>query len=80
VLPYLQPAALTPHLRELARKHEVALKKLRADVAEATGTEQPETAPLRRIRPRDVAMTLALIADVRRPLIDEAGEQGGVMQ
>jgi uncharacterized membrane protein YbhN (UPF0104 family)/tRNA A-37 threonylcarbamoyl transferase component Bud32 len=61
VLPYLQPAALTPHLRELAREHEVALKKLRADVAEATGTEQPETAPLRRIRPRDVAMTLALI-------------------
>jgi uncharacterized membrane protein YbhN (UPF0104 family)/tRNA A-37 threonylcarbamoyl transferase component Bud32 len=60
-MPYLQPAALTPHLRDLARSHEVTLKKLRADVAEATGTEEPEIAPLRRVRPRDVLTTAALI-------------------
>ena len=29
-LPYLQRAALTPHLRDLARSHEVDLKELRA--------------------------------------------------
>jgi glycosyltransferase 2 family protein len=61
VLPYLQPAALTPHLRDLARHHEVALKQLRAAVAEAAGTEPPEIAPLRRVRPRDLLTTTALI-------------------
>jgi glycosyltransferase 2 family protein len=60
VLPYLQPAALTPHLRDLARHHEVALKDLRAAVAQATGTEPPEIAPLRRVRPRDLLTTAAL--------------------
>jgi uncharacterized membrane protein YbhN (UPF0104 family)/tRNA A-37 threonylcarbamoyl transferase component Bud32 len=60
-MPYLQSAALTPHLRDLARSHEVTLKKLRADVAKATGTEEPEIAPLRRVRPRDVLTTAALI-------------------
>jgi uncharacterized membrane protein YbhN (UPF0104 family)/tRNA A-37 threonylcarbamoyl transferase component Bud32 len=61
VLPYLQPAALTPHLRDLARKHDVALKKLRADVAKVTDTEEPEIAPLRRVRPKDLLTTAALI-------------------
>jgi uncharacterized membrane protein YbhN (UPF0104 family)/tRNA A-37 threonylcarbamoyl transferase component Bud32 len=61
VLPYLQPAALTPHLRDLARHHEVALKDLRAAVANATGTEPPQIAPLRRVRPRDILTTTALI-------------------
>ena len=28
VLPYLQRAALTPHLRDLARTHEVGLEEL----------------------------------------------------
>ena len=37
--PYLQRAALTPHVQELARDHEVALRDLRAAVARATGTE-----------------------------------------
>jgi uncharacterized membrane protein YbhN (UPF0104 family)/tRNA A-37 threonylcarbamoyl transferase component Bud32 len=50
VLPYLQPAALTPHLRDL-----------RVAVAEATGTEPPAIAPLRRVRPRDLLATTALI-------------------
>jgi uncharacterized membrane protein YbhN (UPF0104 family)/tRNA A-37 threonylcarbamoyl transferase component Bud32 len=61
VLPYLQRAALTPHLRDLARSHEVGLKNLRAAAAEATGTEQPEIAPLHRVRPRDLLLTAALI-------------------
>jgi glycosyltransferase 2 family protein len=57
VLPYLQPAALTPHLRDLAHAHEIGLKDLRADAAKATGQEVPEIVPLRRIRPRDVLVT-----------------------
>ena len=51
-LPYLQRAALTPHLRDLARTHEVDLKELRAAAATATGQEAPEIAPLRRVRPQ----------------------------
>ena len=43
-LPYLQRAALTPHLRDLARTHEVRLKELRAAAAAATGTAEPEIA------------------------------------
>jgi glycosyltransferase 2 family protein len=61
ISPYLQRAALTPHLRDLARTHEVGLKKLRADVASATGQEVAEVAPLRRIRARDLLLTAALI-------------------
>jgi glycosyltransferase 2 family protein len=60
VLPYLQRAALTPHLRDLARTHEVGLKNLRAAAAGATGQEVPELVPLRRIRPRDVLVTVML--------------------
>jgi glycosyltransferase 2 family protein len=61
VLPYLQLAALTPHLRDLARSHEIDLKKLRAAVATACGTEEPEIAPLHRIRPKDVLLMAAVI-------------------
>jgi uncharacterized membrane protein YbhN (UPF0104 family)/tRNA A-37 threonylcarbamoyl transferase component Bud32 len=61
VLPYLQRAALTPHLRDLARAHEVDLKDLRATIAAATGQEAPEVAPLRRIRPKDLVLTASLI-------------------
>jgi glycosyltransferase 2 family protein len=60
-LPYLQRAALTPHLRDLARSHEVGLKDLRAAAAAATGQESPEVAPLRRMRPKDLLLTAALI-------------------
>ena len=61
VLPYLQRAALTPHLRDLARTHEVGLKDLRTAAAAATGTAEPELVPLRRVRPRDLLTTAALI-------------------
>src|SRR5262249_8813984 len=61
VLPYLQPAALTPHLRDLARSHDVALKDLRQAAAQATGQQVPELVPLRRLRPRDLVAT-ALVA------------------
>ncbi len=62
VLPYLQRAALTPHLRDLARSHEVGLKELRTAAAAATGKEAPpELAPMRRVRVRDLLLTAALI-------------------
>src|SRR5262249_49006562 len=60
-LPYLQPAALTPHLRDLARAHDVALKDLRQAAARATGQDVPELVPLRRLRVRDLVAT-ALVA------------------
>jgi glycosyltransferase 2 family protein len=60
VLPYLQRAALTPHLRDLARAHEVDLKDLRAAAADAAGQEVPELAPLRRVTPKDLLMTAAV--------------------
>ncbi len=41
ILPYLERAALTPHLRDLARSHEIPLKKLRADGAAAVGQKLP---------------------------------------
>src|SRR5262249_28173538 len=53
-LPYLQRAALTPHLRDLARSHEVDLKKLRSAAAAATGNEVPEAVSLYRVRPKDI--------------------------
>ena len=61
IQPYLQRAALTPHTRDLARTHEVGLKDLRKAVGEATGTDVPEIAELRRVRPKDVLMTVALV-------------------
>ena len=61
VLPYLQRAALTPHLRDLARTHEVGLNDLRAAAAQVAGTEAPEIAPLRRIRLKDVGLMAAVI-------------------
>lgn len=60
-LPYVQRAALTPHTRDLARSHEVGLTDLRAAAAEATGTDAPEIAPLRRIRPKDLLLMAALV-------------------
>jgi len=61
VLPYLQRAALTPHLRDLARSHEVDLEDLRSAAAAATGQTVPDLVPLRRVRIRDVLMTAALV-------------------
>jgi uncharacterized membrane protein YbhN (UPF0104 family)/tRNA A-37 threonylcarbamoyl transferase component Bud32 len=61
VLPYLQRAALTPHLRDLARSHEISLDRLRTEAATATGQAVPELVPLRRMRPRDVALTAMVV-------------------
>jgi uncharacterized membrane protein YbhN (UPF0104 family)/tRNA A-37 threonylcarbamoyl transferase component Bud32 len=60
-LPYLEPAALTPHLRDLARSNEIGLKDLREKAAAATGQEVPELVPLRRFRVRDLVLTGALV-------------------
>jgi glycosyltransferase 2 family protein len=61
VLPYLQRAALTPHLRDLARTHEVGLNKLRTAAAQVAGTQAPEITPLRRIRLKDLGLMAAVI-------------------
>jgi uncharacterized membrane protein YbhN (UPF0104 family)/tRNA A-37 threonylcarbamoyl transferase component Bud32 len=61
VLPYLQPAALTPHLRDLARSHELGLKNLRHAAAAASGQKEPDLVPLRRVSPKDVALMAALV-------------------
>lgn len=45
-LPYLQRAALTPHLRDVARSHDVRLDKLRTAAAQATGQKVPDLVPL----------------------------------
>jgi uncharacterized membrane protein YbhN (UPF0104 family)/tRNA A-37 threonylcarbamoyl transferase component Bud32 len=60
-LPYLQGAALSPHLRDLAHSHDVAVKELRAAAARATGTEEPEIVPLHRIRLKDLVLMAAVI-------------------
>jgi uncharacterized membrane protein YbhN (UPF0104 family)/tRNA A-37 threonylcarbamoyl transferase component Bud32 len=75
VLPYLQRAALTPHLRDLAREHEVDLKELRTAAAAATGQDVPEIAPLRRMRWRDVLVT-AMLAIAAYLLITQLAEIG----
>ena len=75
VLPYLQRAALTPHLRDLARTHEVSLGDLRAAAAAATGAELPEIAPLRRVRPKDLLLT-ALVIFAAYLLITQLAEIG----
>ncbi|MET0762560.1 MAG: lysylphosphatidylglycerol synthase transmembrane domain-containing protein [Thermoleophilaceae bacterium] len=75
VLPYLQRAALTPHLRDLAHAHEVGLKDLRAAAAEATGQKVPELAPMRRVRIQDLLVT-ALVAFAAYLLITQLAEIG----
>jgi uncharacterized membrane protein YbhN (UPF0104 family)/tRNA A-37 threonylcarbamoyl transferase component Bud32 len=75
VLPYLQPAALTPHLRDLARSHEIGLAGLRTEAANATGQEVPELVPLRRMRLRDIAVT-AMVAVATYLLITQLARIG----
>ena len=75
-LPYLQRAALTPHLRDLAREDDIALKDLRRTAASVTGTEAaPELAPMRRFRAQDFLMT-ALVAGAAYLLITQLAEIG----
>src|SRR5579871_2657288 len=56
-LPYMERAALTPHTRDRARRHDVALKELRESAARATNTKLPELAEVRRVRLRDFLYT-----------------------
>jgi glycosyltransferase 2 family protein len=75
ILPYLQRAALTPHLRDLAHTHEVGLKELRAEAAAATGQEEPKLVPMRRVRPRDV-VSMVLVGFAGYLLITQLAEIG----
>jgi glycosyltransferase 2 family protein len=75
VLPYLQRAALTPHLRDLARSHEIGLDALRTEAANATGQEVPKLVPLRRMRPRDLVIT-AMVAVAAYLLITQLARIG----
>jgi glycosyltransferase 2 family protein len=75
-LPYLQRAALTPHVRDLARTHEVALKDLRQAAATATGREKPpELEPLSRVSARKLLMT-ALLAVAAYGIITQLADIG----
>ncbi len=74
-LPYLERAALTPHLRDLARHHDVALKSLRESAAAATNEKLPELAPMHRVRARDFLFT-ALIALAAYLLITKLAKIG----
>ena len=74
-LPYLQRAALTPHLRDVARTHEVGLGKLRAAAAAATGTAEPKIAPLHRVRLKDV-LTMAALVVAAYAIIAQLAEIG----
>ena len=74
-LPYLQPAALTPHVRDLARKHDIALKELRAEIVQTTGAEEPQIAELRRVRPADFLVT-ALVALAAYLMISSSPRSG----
>jgi uncharacterized membrane protein YbhN (UPF0104 family)/tRNA A-37 threonylcarbamoyl transferase component Bud32 len=75
VLPYLQRAALTPHLRDLARSRRVRLKELRVASAAATGREVPAIVPMRRIRLRDFVVT-AMVAVAAYLLITQLAKIG----
>ena len=74
-LPYLERAALTPHLRDLARHHDVALKSLRESAAAATNEKLPELAPMHRVRARDFLFT-GLIALAAYLLITKLAKIG----
>ena len=73
--PYLQRAALTPHVRDLARTHEVALKDLREATARATGTEPAKVVELRRVRPQDLVL-VAFVIFAAYSLIGQIAEIG----
>lgn len=74
-LPYMERAALTPHLRDLARHHDVALKSLRESAAKATNEKLPELAPMHRVRARDFLFT-GLIALAAYLLITKLAKIG----
>lgn len=59
-VPYVQRAALTPHLRELTRFHRVPVDDLRTAAAAATGAEHADPVPVHRFRIRDLLVTAAV--------------------
>lgn len=61
VVPYLQPQALTPHLRRELKKSGVQVSELRASAAESAGVDDSELVKLRRATLGGIAQT-ALIA------------------
>jgi uncharacterized membrane protein YbhN (UPF0104 family)/tRNA A-37 threonylcarbamoyl transferase component Bud32 len=73
--PYLQRAALSPHVRDLAREHEVALKALREATAKATGTAPAKVVELRRVRPQDLVV-VGLVIFAAYTLISRIAEIG----
>ena len=74
-VPYVQPAALTPHLRELVRFRRVPVDGLRTAAAEATDAEDADLVPVHRFRARDLLVTAA-VAVAAYLLIAELAEIG----
>ncbi len=74
-LPYLQRAALTPHVRDLARHSDVALTELRTAAAAATGHELADVAPLQRVTWKSL-ITTGLVGLAAYLLIKQLGEIG----
>jgi uncharacterized membrane protein YbhN (UPF0104 family)/tRNA A-37 threonylcarbamoyl transferase component Bud32 len=74
-LPYMERAALTPHLRDLAHDHDLELKQLREAAAKETGTKLPELVSVRRVRPRDFLFT-GLVAVAAYLLITKLAKIG----
>jgi uncharacterized protein (TIRG00374 family) len=74
-LPFLQRAALTPHLRDVAHDQELNLKALRADAAAATHVDLPQIAPMHRIRLRDVLL-MALVGFAAYLIITQLADIG----
>ena len=74
-LPYLQRAALTPHVRDLARDADVALGDLRTAAAAASGQDVPDLVPMRRIHARDFLVT-ALVGVSFYLIISQLAEIG----
>lgn len=60
-VPFLQRAALTPTLRDAARRTSLDVDRLRQRVVDTTGGEMPEIAEVRRVSLRDVLL-MALTA------------------
>jgi uncharacterized membrane protein YbhN (UPF0104 family) len=62
-VPFVQRAALTPPLRDAARRADLDVDALRRRVVDATGGEMPEIAEVRRVSLRDVLlMALTVVA------------------
>ena len=58
-LPQLQPLALPPEIRSLAKRHKDLLKDLSAAISASTGAGEVELERLQRIKPRTILMIVA---------------------